>query len=201
MQRLLPSGFSLLPKNVWNPLTELSLFFRDLCSTELRTEKWHELEKNIPLILCKLEIIFSFSYNDLHDKYCWNQENERAIRRIYKMKAGKELYDRPNWIGVGYWDLMVHRWKTDPKFIPSSQKNKQNRASDCDGMGFPLYAGGSKSQLCHSDDIVTKPSRADVFMITHSKVVDGQREWIDERSEFTHVSYFILAFFLICCDI
>ncbi|KAL3838752.1 hypothetical protein ACJIZ3_023343 [Penstemon smallii] len=144
-------------------------------------------------------------FNKFNDKYRWNQENERAIRRISKMKARKELFDRlykqrvekkfqrPNWIGVGYWDIMVHRWKTDPKFIASSQKNKQNRASDCDGMGFPLYAGGSKSQLCHSDDIEkntgAKPSRADVFMITHSKVVNGQREWVDKRSEFVHENF------------
>ncbi|KAL3839183.1 hypothetical protein ACJIZ3_023774 [Penstemon smallii] len=133
-------------------------------------------------------------FNKFKDKYRWNQE-ERAIRRIYKMKAGKELSDRlykqqvekkfqrPNWIG-----------KTDPKFIASSKKNQQNRASECDGMGFPLYAGGSKSQLYHLDNIVRKKqrdklSRADVFMITHSKVFNGQREWVDEHSEFVHENF------------
>ena len=64
MQRLLPIAFSALPQNVWKPLTELSQFFRDLCCTELREENLLQLEKNIPITLCKLEHIFSLSFFD-----------------------------------------------------------------------------------------------------------------------------------------
>ena len=35
MQSLLPIAFSALPEQIWKPLTELSQFFRDLCSTVL----------------------------------------------------------------------------------------------------------------------------------------------------------------------
>jgi len=64
MQRLMPSAFSLLPQNVWKPLIELSQFFRDLCSTELQEEQLHQMERNIPVILCKLERIFPPGFFD-----------------------------------------------------------------------------------------------------------------------------------------
>ena len=38
MQRLLPIALAALPKNVLNPIIELSQFFWDLCSTELRVD-------------------------------------------------------------------------------------------------------------------------------------------------------------------
>jgi len=56
MQRLLPIAFrELLPSNVWQALTELSLFFKDLTSTVLRKVDLERLEVHIPQILCKLE--------------------------------------------------------------------------------------------------------------------------------------------------
>ena len=59
MQRLLPISFrELLPSNVWQALTELSLFFKDLTSTVLRKVDLKRLEVHIPQILCKLERIF-----------------------------------------------------------------------------------------------------------------------------------------------
>ncbi|XP_010690165.2 uncharacterized protein LOC104903750 [Beta vulgaris subsp. vulgaris] len=59
MQRLLHVAFKdLLPPNVWNALTELSQFFRDICSTSLQLTDMIRLENNIAEILCKLEKIF-----------------------------------------------------------------------------------------------------------------------------------------------
>ena len=58
MEHLLPIAFNCLPDLVWKPLTELSQFFKDLCSTTLRVEDLLQLEQNIPIILCKLERIF-----------------------------------------------------------------------------------------------------------------------------------------------
>lgn len=65
MQRLLPIAFrELLPKNVWQALTELSNFFRELTSTTLREEAMLQLNEEIPIILCKLERIFPPSFFD-----------------------------------------------------------------------------------------------------------------------------------------
>lgn len=59
MQRLLPIAFrEFLPNNVWEAVTELSLFFRDLTSATLRINDIRRLEEQIPIILFKLERIF-----------------------------------------------------------------------------------------------------------------------------------------------
>ncbi|XP_057718959.1 uncharacterized protein LOC130933375 isoform X2 [Arachis stenosperma] len=58
MQCLLPIAFRELPTNIWKPLTELSQFFKDLCSTTLKVHDLEVMEQNIPIILCKLERIF-----------------------------------------------------------------------------------------------------------------------------------------------
>ncbi|XP_050238136.1 uncharacterized protein LOC126687622 [Mercurialis annua] len=59
MQRLLSIALhELLSREVWEPLTELSIFFRWLTSTSLTQEDLDYMELNIPKILCKLERIF-----------------------------------------------------------------------------------------------------------------------------------------------
>lgn len=53
MQRLMPIAFcELLPSIVWQALTELSLFCKDLTSTTLRVDDIKILEVEIPQILC-----------------------------------------------------------------------------------------------------------------------------------------------------
>ena len=64
MERLLPIAFIALPEPIWKSLIELSIFFRDLCSTVLWEEDLVPMEYNIPIILCKLERIFSSSFFD-----------------------------------------------------------------------------------------------------------------------------------------
>ena len=65
MQRLIPIAFrNLMPTNVWEPLTELSLFFKDLTCMKLREEDMRILALEIPVILCKLERIFPPAFFD-----------------------------------------------------------------------------------------------------------------------------------------
>ena len=64
MECLLPIAFRELPLPVWKPLTELSQYFRDLCSSTLRAEDLLIMERNIPIILCKLERIFPPGFFD-----------------------------------------------------------------------------------------------------------------------------------------
>ncbi|OMO57751.1 Transposon, En/Spm-like protein [Corchorus capsularis] len=65
MQRLLPIAFrDLLSTPIWEAITELSHFFRDICSTDLRVEDMEELETNIVVTLCKLEKIFPPGFFD-----------------------------------------------------------------------------------------------------------------------------------------
>ena len=58
IESLLPIAFSALPIHVSNPLTEISHFFEDLCSTTLKEESLRRTEENIPIIIYKLERIF-----------------------------------------------------------------------------------------------------------------------------------------------
>ncbi|XP_056698101.1 uncharacterized protein [Spinacia oleracea] len=81
MQRLLPVVFKdLLPLNEWNVITELSQFFRDLCSTTLKVDHMERLEDNIPEILCKLERIFPPGF--------FNSMEHLPIHLPYEAKVG-----------------------------------------------------------------------------------------------------------------
>jgi len=65
MQTLIPLAFrDLLPKGIWDELTEISHFFRDLCSSKLNVDHIERLETNIIETLCKLEMIFPPSFFD-----------------------------------------------------------------------------------------------------------------------------------------
>ncbi|CAH9117021.1 unnamed protein product [Cuscuta epithymum] len=56
MQRLMPIAFrEMLPVKVWEALTELSLFFKNLSATTIKVDDMARLEAEIPIILCKLE--------------------------------------------------------------------------------------------------------------------------------------------------
>jgi len=58
MQTLIPLAFhDLLPKGIWDALTEISHFFRDICSTK-NVDYIERLKTNIVETLCKLEMIF-----------------------------------------------------------------------------------------------------------------------------------------------
>ncbi|KAL3568114.1 hypothetical protein D5086_030765 [Populus alba] len=65
MQTLIPLAFrDLLPKGIWDALTEISHFFRDICSSKMNVEHIEMLQTNIIETLCKLEMIFPPSFFD-----------------------------------------------------------------------------------------------------------------------------------------
>ncbi|XP_016456739.2 uncharacterized protein LOC107780687 [Nicotiana tabacum] len=106
MQRLMPIAFrELLPSNVWQALTELSLFFKDLTSTTLRVADMERLEIDTPQIFCKLERIFppgffnSMEHLPVHlpyearivgpVQYRWMYPFERYLGTLKKMIGNK----------------------------------------------------------------------------------------------------------------
>jgi len=69
MQTLIPLVFrDLLTKGIWDALTKINHFFRDICSIKLNVDHIERLEMNIIETLCKLEMIFppSFFYSVEH---------------------------------------------------------------------------------------------------------------------------------------
>ena len=65
-ERILPLAVKdLLPKHASDALIEFSNFFKELCSKVLCQKDLDKLDKQIPLILCKLEQIFLPSFFDI----------------------------------------------------------------------------------------------------------------------------------------
>jgi hypothetical protein len=65
MQTLIPLAYrDLLPNGIWDVLTEISHFFRDICSSKLQKNHIEWFEMNIVETICKLEMIFSPSFFD-----------------------------------------------------------------------------------------------------------------------------------------
>ncbi|XP_071939969.1 uncharacterized protein [Coffea arabica] len=66
LQRMLPIGLrGFLSTDVYTLICEVAKFFQDLCSKKLRLEEIEKLEKNIVMILCKLEMIFPLAFFDI----------------------------------------------------------------------------------------------------------------------------------------
>ncbi|MBV8802557.1 MAG: DUF4218 domain-containing protein [Gammaproteobacteria bacterium] len=66
LQRLLPIGMrGHLDKKVLNVITELSSFFRELCSKILHRDALMKLQEKIIIILCNLEMIFPPAFFDV----------------------------------------------------------------------------------------------------------------------------------------
>jgi hypothetical protein len=63
MQTLIPLAYrDLLPKGIWDALTQINHFFRDICASKLHTHHIERLEMNIVEIICKLENIPSIIF-------------------------------------------------------------------------------------------------------------------------------------------
>jgi len=91
MQTLIPLAFrDLLPKGIWDALTKISHFFKDICSSKLNVEYIERLQMNIVETLCKLGMIFPPSFFD-----------SRSIS-LYINCSRQKLEDRSNIDGCTY---------------------------------------------------------------------------------------------------
>ena len=87
MQTLIPLAFhDLLPKGIWDALTKISNFFRDIFSNKLNVEHIKRLQMNIIETLCKLEMIFPHSF--------FNSMEHLPIHLPFEEKAGRPVQYR-----------------------------------------------------------------------------------------------------------
>lgn len=86
MERLIPIAFSYLPTPIWETLTELSHFFRDLCCPSLDANRLEVLKNNIPIVLCKLEKIFPPAFFDVMEHL--------PIHLVYEARVGGPVHYR-----------------------------------------------------------------------------------------------------------
>ncbi|CAH9080376.1 unnamed protein product [Cuscuta epithymum] len=107
MQRLLPIALrEMLPACIWEAITEISLFFRELTRKTARVSVIEKLKDDIPIILCKLEKIFPPSFFDptehlpIHlpdevllggpPQYRWMYRFENFLGSVLKKKIGNK---------------------------------------------------------------------------------------------------------------
>nr|XP_051219843.1 uncharacterized protein LOC127337018 [Lolium perenne] len=66
LQRILPAGLrGIMHHDIYEAVAELGNFFRELCCKTLKRDVLERLEREIPVILCKLEKIFPPSFFDV----------------------------------------------------------------------------------------------------------------------------------------
>jgi len=99
MQTLIPLAFrALLPKGIWDALTEISHFFRDICSSKLNVDHIERLQTNIIETLYKLEMIFPPSF--------FGSMEHLPIHLLFEAKAGGPVQYR--WMYPFEWlDIIV----------------------------------------------------------------------------------------------
>jgi hypothetical protein len=106
MERLLPVMFhEYLNDDVWKALAELSHFYRQLCAKEIKKEMMEKLEKEILVLICKLEKVFPPGwFNPMQhllvhllyeanlgdpQQYRWMYHIERALNKLRAMVRNK----------------------------------------------------------------------------------------------------------------
>jgi hypothetical protein len=56
MERIIPVMFrGYMPDAMWQAIAKLSYFYRQICAKEISKNMMEKLEKEIPVLLCKLE--------------------------------------------------------------------------------------------------------------------------------------------------
>jgi hypothetical protein len=94
-----------LDDDVWMVLAELSHFYRQLCAKEIKKEIMEKLKEEIPMLICKLEKIFSSGwFNPMQhllvhlpyeaklggpQQYMWMYHIERVLKNLRAMVRNK----------------------------------------------------------------------------------------------------------------
>jgi hypothetical protein len=94
-----------LDDEIWEALAELSYFYRQLCAKEIKKDMMENLEKVIPVLICKLEKIFPLGWFNLIQhlfvhipyeakvggpmQYRWMYHIERALKYLRAMSIDK----------------------------------------------------------------------------------------------------------------
>ncbi|XP_045791903.1 uncharacterized protein LOC123886649 [Trifolium pratense] len=122
MECLLPFAFSSLPDFVWKPLTELSQFFKGLCSNTLREDELIKLGENIPFIICKLERIFPPVF--------FNSMEHLPVHLPYEAKLGGPIQYRWMYPFERMMGDYKHTVKNKARVENISQRNEAARLND-----------------------------------------------------------------------
>lgn len=127
MERLMPLAFrDLLPKPIWDSITELSTFFKDICATEIRVDDMEHLEENIIVTVCKLEKIFPPGFFDSMEHL--------LIHLAYEAKVGGPVQ---------------YRWMYPFERCMHTLKKKARNKARVEGSIVESYIMEEISNFCH----------------------------------------------------
>jgi hypothetical protein len=86
-ERIIPDMFrGHMPDTMWQAKAELSYFYRKICAKEISKNMMEKLEKEIPVLLCKLEKIFPPGF--------FNPTQHLLIHIPYEAKVGGPIQYR-----------------------------------------------------------------------------------------------------------
>ncbi|XP_021773298.1 uncharacterized protein LOC110737240 [Chenopodium quinoa] len=193
MERLLPVALrEFLPVHVWNAITEIGQFCRDLCCYTITVSDMMErLEKNIAEILCKLEKIFPPAF--------FNSMEHLPIHLPYESKlAGPMLY----------------RWMYPFERFLNHIKRKIGNKAHVEGSICSAYLTEEISNFCSNyfqpsvdtktrdlgrnvnADVDTSLDTNDILELftedTGRVSTEGKLRWLDEK-EFQRAHLFVLS--------
>jgi hypothetical protein len=81
LQRILPAGLrGMMHQDIYEAVAELGNFFRELCCKTLKMDVLERLDKEIPVILCKLERIFPPAFFTVMVHLCVHLPKEAMLR-------------------------------------------------------------------------------------------------------------------------
>ena len=145
MECLLPIALRELLDHVWRPLTELSEYLRDLCSSTLRVDDLLVMEKNIPIMLCKLERIFPprFFYSMKHLPIYLAYE-----ARVYRPVHYRWMYRFEREIG-GFKRTVKNKAKVEGLIC---QAYISKETSNFCSYYFELYLQSTRTRVSRNDD-------------------------------------------------
>jgi len=88
-ESLLRIAFSILPDDVLKPFIEISLYFKNLCSTTLREDVLKKMHRNIVITIYKLEMRFPLGFFNVREHLPMHLAKEEQLgdpiqyRRMY----------------------------------------------------------------------------------------------------------------------
>ncbi|KAI9108063.1 hypothetical protein K1719_020936 [Acacia pycnantha] len=127
-QRLLPWAFKALPKHIWSILTEFSMFFREICASELNVEKLRHLEASMPITLCKF-------LHTLKNKIKNPRYVEGSIAEAYLVEEAAKF------ASYNYPPEMMSRWRGVPRNNDAGDTRDQKTI-----FNFPGRVVGKRSR-------------------------------------------------------
>ncbi|KAI0510831.1 hypothetical protein KFK09_011440 [Dendrobium nobile] len=136
-------------------------------------------------------------FGEFQKEFRWLPEHNTRIRTNFERRGATRLRDmftdirksgqHPNWIGEGVWADLSSAWAT-PKFLKMREQNKQNRASNCGGLGSSLHTGGSVPHTEHrrrlKERLGREPTPLELHTRTHQHQAD--QKWVDEKAKKAH---------------